>query len=112
MYMLSLLVGLIISAHAISRPVALEIMRKKLPKVLAKDGFIDDADPDYNDEEGEEETLVFSMDTHHILVSSPGSKSKGSSILGSKGRNNGTCKRRKSNLIVPMAKEEVGDKIS
>eukprot|EP00979_Chaetoceros_neogracilis_P002074 scaffold371_cov268-Chaetoceros_neogracile.AAC.21 len=107
-YMISLLVGFIIFAHAISRPVALELMRKKVPKVLAKDGFLDEADPDCNDEDGEEETLVFSVDTH-MPVSSH--RPKKSTDISNTERNHRSCKRRKSNLIVPMAKEEVGKEI-
>jgi hypothetical protein len=99
MYSISLVVGVLIFLHAMSRPVALELMRKKPPKVLAKDGFIDDADQDDCELDSEEETLVFAMDTS-MSVSSPGLKSrkKVDSIPG-------TCKRRRSNLIIPMAKE-------
>jgi len=98
MYSISLLIGVLIFLHAMSRPVALELMRKKPPKVLAKDGFIDDAESDC-ELDSEEETLVFAMDTS-MSVSSPGLKSrkKVDSIPG-------TCKRRRSNLIIPMAKE-------
>jgi len=107
MYIISLLIGVLIFLHAISRPVALELMRKKPPKVLAKDGFIDDADPDDSSCEldSEEETLVFAMDTTSMSISSPRLKSRkkvDSSIPG-------TCKRRRSNLIIPMAKEGGGE---
>lgn len=101
MYSISLIIGALIFLHAMSRPVALELMRKKPPKVFAKDGFIDDADPDDCELDSEEETLVFAIDTS----SSPGLKStkKADSIPGA-------CKRRRSNLIIPMAKEgEAGE---
>ena len=68
MYSISLVVGVLIFLHAMSRPVALELMRKKPPKVLAKDGFIDDADQDDCELNSEEETLVFAMDTICLLV--------------------------------------------
>jgi len=83
-YTVSLFVAVLVFLHAISRPVAIELSRRKAQKIVASDGFIDDA-------EGEE-TMVFSKDTS-MPVSSPPPVP-------------GCVRRKKSNLLVPMAKEE------
>ena len=107
-YMVTLVVMIIISLHAMSRPVAAELMRNRINKVMASDGFMDDA---------EEETLIFSNVTSSSSSSSSSSKNKKKPLSRSdsdkkdqcsrKSALPGNCKKRKqSSLLVPMAEEE------
>ncbi len=65
-YAITLLVGILVFLHSVSRPLTVELGSKRnTPKVVASDGFLDTDDSD----EGEE-TLVFTSSSSPICSSS------------------------------------------
>mmetsp|Transcript_3402 Transcript_3402/g.2026 ORF Transcript_3402/g.2026 Transcript_3402/m.2026 type:complete len:132 (+) Transcript_3402:57-452(+) len=53
-YAITLVVGILVFLHSVSRPLTVELGRKNTPKVVASHGFLD------TDSDEGEETLVFS----------------------------------------------------
>ena len=104
-YVITIIIGILVMLHSTVRPVAIELSRKKTPKVVAPDGFIDDADAaDANLNEGSnEETVLFSQSSNL-----PGLVTSSRSIGSDGGRNSGvsTCsKRPNARLSVSMINE-------
>jgi hypothetical protein len=73
-YLITSILATIVFSHAILRPVAMELMRKKPIRIIASDGFLDDQEEDQNDgkhDGGQEEILLFSKEEKDSTTTIP-----------------------------------------